>query len=104
MAFVLTNVVGTVNLLNAAKILGRQLRWQKIFTMFQQMEVYGELHNPEDLLKLQLMTRLYIFCFKSSSDREGAYGNTYKMPVVITNCSNNYGPNHFPEVDSFDDS
>jgi dTDP-glucose 4,6-dehydratase len=101
MAFVYTNVVGTCNLLNSAKSI-----WQangyggKRFYHVSTDEVYGELHNPEDFFTetTPYDPRSPYSASKASSDHfVRAYGNTYKMPVVITNCSNNYGPNHFPE-------
>lgn len=103
LSFVMTNVVGTVNLLNAAKN-----HWKDSETAFEGKrfyhvstdEVYGSLHNPEDFF---LETTSYdpqspYSASKAASDHfVRAYGNTYKMPVVLSNCSNNYGPNHFPE-------
>jgi hypothetical protein len=59
MAFVLTNVVGTVNLLNAAKILGKAIMTAKDFTMFQQMKfMVSYITLKISLLKLQLMTHV----------------------------------------------
>ena len=63
-------------------------------------EVYGELHNPEDFFTetTPYDPRSPYSASKASSDHfVRAYGNTYKLPIVVTNCSNNYGPNHFPE-------
>lgn len=100
MAFVLTNVVGTVNLLNAAKNTWKGNYDSKRFYHVSTDEVYGELHNPEDFFTETTAydPRSPYSASKASSDHfVRAYGNTYKMPVVITNCSNNYGPNHFPE-------
>jgi dTDP-glucose 4,6-dehydratase len=101
MAFVMTNVIGTCNLLNAAKNAWKASGYEdKRFYHVSTDEVYGELHNPEDFF---LETTAYdprspYSASKASSDHfVRAYGNTYKLPVVITNCSNNYGPNHFPE-------
>jgi len=100
MAFVMTNVIGTCNLLNAAKTIWKDNMEDKRFYHVSTDEVYGELHNPEDFF---LETTAYdprspYSASKASSDHfVRAYGNTYKLPVVITNCSNNYGPNHFPE-------
>ena len=100
MAFVMTNVIGTCNLLNAAKTIWKDNMEGKRFYHVSTDEVYGELHNPEDFF---LETTAYdprspYSASKASSDHfVRAYGNTYKLPVVITNCSNNYGPNHFPE-------
>jgi dTDP-glucose 4,6-dehydratase len=110
MAFVMTNVIGTCNLLNAAKTIwkddltptlsNREGVNAKRFYHVSTDEVYGELHNPEEFF---LETTPYdprspYSASKASSDHfVRAYGSTYKLPVVITNCSNNYGPNHFPE-------
>ncbi|WP_128542997.1 dTDP-glucose 4,6-dehydratase, partial [Larkinella soli] len=100
MAFVMTNVVGTVNLLNAAKN-----RWQgafegKRFYHVSTDEVYGSLHRPEEFFT---ETTPYdpqspYSASKAASDHfVRAYHNTYGLPVVVSNCSNNYGPHHFPE-------
>jgi dTDP-glucose 4,6-dehydratase len=100
MAFVMTNVIGTCNLLNAAKTIWKDNMEGKRFYHVSTDEVYGELHNPEEFF---LETTPYdprspYSASKASSDHfVRAYGSTYKLPVVITNCSNNYGPNHFPE-------
>jgi dTDP-glucose 4,6-dehydratase len=108
--FVFTNVVGTVNLLNAAKKhwlndananlnTGPQTPNSKLFYHVSTDEVYGALgdtglfteetpydpHSPYS-------------ASKAASDHfVRAYADTYDLPVVITNCSNNYGPYHFPE-------
>lgn len=100
MEFVMTNVIGTVNLLNAAKELWKNNYEGKRFYHVSTDEVYGELHNPEDFFTetTPYDPRSPYSASKASSDHfVRAYGNTYKLPVVITNCSNNYGPNHFPE-------
>jgi dTDP-glucose 4,6-dehydratase len=101
MAFVYTNVVGTCNLLNASKSIWQANGFEgKRFYHVSTDEVYGELHNPEDFFTetTPYDPRSPYSASKASSDHfVRAYGNTYKMPVVITNCSNNYGPNHFPE-------
>ncbi|MEZ0611193.1 dTDP-glucose 4,6-dehydratase [Fibrella sp. WM1] len=108
MSFVMTNVVGTVNLLNAAKNCwkasesagGAPAFEGKRFYHVSTDEVYGSLHNPDEFF---LETTPYdpqspYSASKAASDHfVRAYGNTYKMPVVLSNCSNNYGPNHFPE-------
>ena len=100
MAFVMTNIIGTCNLLNAAKTTWKNKMEGKRFYHVSTDEVYGELHNPEEFF---LETTPYdprspYSASKASSDHfVRAYGSTYKLPVVITNCSNNYGPNHFPE-------
>ncbi len=99
--FVMTNVVGTVNLLNAAKNLwaNNLSSGKKLFYHVSTDEVYGSLgetgffseetsydpHSPYS-------------ASKASSDHfVRAYFDTYKMPVVVSNCSNNYGSFHFPE-------
>ena len=100
MAFVMTNVIGTCNLLNATKTIWKDNMDGKLFYHVSTDEVYGELHNPEEFF---LETTPYdprspYSASKASYDHfVRAYGSTYKLPVVITNCSNNYGPNHFPE-------
>lgn len=99
MEFVMTNVIGTVNLLNAARH-----NWQndfegKRFYHISTDEVYGSLgatgfftettaydpHSPYSASKA------------SSDHMVRAYHDTFNLPVVISNCSNNYGPNQFPE-------
>ncbi|MEA5138052.1 dTDP-glucose 4,6-dehydratase [Arcicella rigui] len=101
MAFVMTNVVGTCNLLNAAKNTWKEAGYEgKRFYHVSTDEVYGELHNPEDFFTetTPYDPRSPYSASKASSDHfVRAYGNTYKLPIVVTNCSNNYGPNHFPE-------
>ena len=100
MEFVMTNVVGTVNLLNTAKNAWKADFSGKLFYHVSTDEVYGSLHNPEEFF---LETTAYdpqspYSAAKASSDHfVRAYHNTYKMPVVISNCSNNYGENQFPE-------
>ena len=99
MEFIMTNVVGTVNLLNAAKNLWKANEEGKLFYHVSTDEVYGSLGETG----LFLETTPYdpqspYSSSKASSDHfVRAYGNTYGMPYVISNCSNNYGPNQFPE-------
>jgi dTDP-glucose 4,6-dehydratase len=99
-AFVKTNVIGTCNLLNAAKNAWKGNYEGKRFYHISTDEVYGELHNPEEFF---LETTSYdprspYSASKASSDHfVRAYHNTYGLPIVVSNCSNNYGPNHFPE-------
>lgn len=100
MAFVVTNVVGTVNLLNAARKAWKDDLANHLFYHVSTDEVYGELHDPSEffLETTKYDPRSPYSASKASSDHfVRAYHNTYKMPVVISNCSNNYGPNHFPE-------
>ena len=100
MAFVLTNVIGTVNLLNAARVSWKGKEEGRRFYHVSTDEVYGELHDPNEFF-LEITKydpRSPYSASKASSDHfVRAYNNTYKLPVVISNCSNNYGPNHFPE-------
>jgi dTDP-glucose 4,6-dehydratase len=97
--FVFTNIVGTVNLLNAALSIWRDNSEGKLFYHISTDEVYGSLgadglftettpYDPQSPYSAS----------KASSDHMvRAYHNTFKLPVVISNCSNNYGPNQFPE-------
>ncbi len=98
MAFIQTNVVGTVNLLNVAKELWKGLPDRRFYHVSTD-EVYGSLgedglftettpYNPQSPYSAS----------KAASDHfVRAYGNTYGLAYVLSNCSNNYGPNHFPE-------
>lgn len=99
LAFVHTNIVGTVNLLNAARDLWKDNFVNKRFYHVSTDEVYGSL-GAEGLFT---ETTAYdpnspYSASKASSDHfVRAYGETYGLPFVLSNCSNNYGPNHFPE-------
>ncbi|MFN8437270.1 MAG: dTDP-glucose 4,6-dehydratase [Cytophagales bacterium] len=100
MDFVMTNVVGTVNLLNICKELWKGNYENHRFYHISTDEVFGSLHNPEDFFT---ETTSYdpqspYSASKAASDHfVRAYHNTYGLQVVLSNCSNNYGPNHFPE-------
>jgi dTDP-glucose 4,6-dehydratase len=99
LSFVKTNVIGTMNLLNAAKKQWKGKEQGKRFYHISTDEVYGSL-GTEGLFT---ETTSYdpnspYSASKASSDHfVRAYGETYGLPYVISNCSNNYGPNHFPE-------
>jgi dTDP-glucose 4,6-dehydratase len=99
LSFVKTNVIGTMNLLNAARKQWKGNEEGKRFYHISTDEVYGSL-GAEGLFT---ETTPYdpnspYSASKASSDHfVRAYGETYGLPYVITNCSNNYGPNHFPE-------
>ena len=99
LSFVKTNVIGTMNLLNAAKNAWKGNYDGKRFYHISTDEVYGSLGETG----LFTETTPYdpnspYSASKASSDHfVRAYGETYGLPYVITNCSNNYGPNHFPE-------
>lgn len=99
MAFILTNIIGTVNLLNAAKIAWGNNPDNKKFYHISTDEVYGSLENGGYFTEeTPYDPKSPYSASKASSDHlVRAYFNTYKLPVVISNCSNNYGPNHFPE-------
>lgn len=99
MEFVYTNIIGTVNLLNAARN-----RWDgdeqgKRFYHISTDEVYGSLGESGFFVETTAYDpRSPYSASKASSDHlVRAYHHTYKLPVVISNCSNNYGPYQFPE-------
>ncbi|WP_417329137.1 dTDP-glucose 4,6-dehydratase [Halomonas cupida] len=103
--FIQTNIIGTYHLLEAARSYWNSLQQQQPERSFRfhhisTDEVYGDLEGPEDLFT---ETTPYApsspySASKASSDHlVRAWGRTYGLPVVITNCSNNYGPYHFPE-------
>jgi dTDP-glucose 4,6-dehydratase len=99
MAFVKTNVFGTVNLLNAARKQWQDAVTEKRFYHVSTDEVYGSL-GAEGLFTESTAydPNSPYSASKASSDHfVRSYGATYGLPYVITNCSNNYGPNHFPE-------
>lgn len=98
-AFVFTNIVGTVNLLNSALNIWGENKAGKLFYHISTDEVFGSLgkdgyfteRSPYD-------PKSPYSASKASSDHMvRAYGHTYGLPVIVSNCSNNYGPNQFPE-------
>lgn len=97
--FVKTNVLGTVNLLNSAKSTWKGNCDGKRFHHVSTDEVYGTLGETGFFSeKTPYDPNSPYSASKASSDHfVRAYGETYGLPFVITNCSNNYGPNHFPE-------
>ena len=99
MAFVNTNVIGTVNLLNAAKKLWNNDFEGKRFHHISTDEVFGALGDSGYFTEeTSYDPHSPYSASKAASDHfVRAYHDTYGLPVVITNCSNNYGPNHFPE-------
>ena len=99
MAFIQTNILGTLNLLTAAKELWNG-NWEgKRFYHISTDEVYGSLGDEGFFYETTAYDpRSPYSASKASSDHlVRAYYHTYGLPVVISNCSNNYGPNHFPE-------
>lgn len=99
MEFVLTNVVGTVNLLNVAKSKWKNLE-DKVFYHISTDEVYGSLSLDDPMFSetTSYDPRSPYSSSKASSDHfVRAYFHTYGMPIKISNCSNNYGSHQFPE-------
>ncbi|MFT6916120.1 MAG: dTDP-glucose 4,6-dehydratase [Motiliproteus sp.] len=102
--FIQTNVIGTYNLLQAALVHWRSLdcarQAQFRFHHISTDEVYGDLEGPQALFS---ETTAYApsspySASKASADHlVRAWHRTYGLPVVLSNCSNNYGPYHFPE-------
>ncbi len=103
-AFIETNIVGTYTLLEAARAYWNALTEDKKsafrFHHISTDEVYGDLHSTDDFFT---ETTPYApsspySASKASSDHlVRAWLRTYGLPTLITNCSNNYGPYHFPE-------
>jgi dTDP-glucose 4,6-dehydratase len=99
LAFALTNVIGTVSLLQAAKESWEGSMDGKRFYHISTDEVYGSLGKEGFFTEETAYDpRSPYSASKASSDHfVRAYYHTYGMPVVLSNCSNNYGPFHFPE-------
>lgn len=102
--FIDTNIVGTFNLLEAARhyyeSLEEDKREQFRFHHISTDEVYGDLEGTEDLFTEETSyapSSPYSASKAASDHLVRAWGRTYGLPVIITNCSNNYGPYHFPE-------
>lgn len=111
-AFIETNIVGTYVLLEAARKYWQTLEGEKKqgfrFHHISTDEVYGDLPHPDDWdnkNSLPLFTENTAYApsspysaSKASSDHlVRAWHRTYNLPTIVTNCSNNYGPYHFPE-------
>ena len=102
--FIQTNIVGTFNLLEAARAYWQQMSSEKLaafrFHHISTDEVYGDLHGTDDLFT---ETTPYApsspySASKASSDHlVRAWLRTYGLPTIVTNCSSNYSPYHFPE-------
>jgi dTDP-glucose 4,6-dehydratase len=102
--FIKTNITGTFNLLEAARkyYTGLNISEQKCFRFhhISTDEVYGDLEGTDDLFTEQTPyspSSPYSASKAASDHLVRAWGRTYGLPIVITNCSNNYGPYHFPE-------
>ncbi|MEM6642737.1 MAG: dTDP-glucose 4,6-dehydratase [Bacteroidota bacterium] len=98
MAFIEANVIGTVTLLNVAKEYWSGANDRRFYHVSTD-EVYGSLGAEGFFLESTAYDPKSPYsASKAASDHfVRAYGNTYDLPYVISNCSNNYGPNHFPE-------
>ncbi len=97
--FVVTNVLGTVNLLNAARLIWNGQYTDRLFYHVSTDEVYGELGDHGKFTETTPYSPNSPYsASKASSDHfVRAYHHTYGLPVKISNCSNNYGSHHFPE-------
>lgn len=102
--FIQTNIVGTYQLLDIARGYWEQLAPEKktlfVFHHVSTDEVYGDLDGPEGFFTEDTAydpSSPYSASKASSDHLARAWHRTYGFPVVITNCSNNYGPYHFPE-------
>ncbi|MBZ6759124.1 dTDP-glucose 4,6-dehydratase [Klebsiella grimontii] len=103
-AFIQTNLIGTFTLLEAARQYWSALDMaQKQTFRFHHIstdEVYGDLHGTDDLFTEETPyapSSPYSASKAGSDHLVRAWNRTYGLPVVVTNCSNNYGPYHFPE-------
>ncbi len=103
-AFIQTNVVGTYSLLQAALKYWKTLSGERSalfrFHHISTDEVYGDLVGSEELFTEETSyapSSPYSASKAASDHLVRAWGRTYGMPVLVTNCSNNYGPYHFPE-------
>lgn len=99
MEFIYTNVIGTVNLLNSARAIWKENLSGKRFYHISTDEVYGSLGQEGAFTETTPYDPHSPYsAAKASSDHfVRAYHDTFQLPTVISNCSNNYGPNQFPE-------
>lgn len=97
--FVYTNIIGTVNLLNAARDRWKANYSDHLFYHISTDEVFGSLGNTGFFTESSPYAPNSPYsASKASSDHfVRAYYETYHLPTIVSNCSNNYGPNHFPE-------
>ena len=100
LAFVRTNIIGTLNLMNAAREIWKDDKSKdNLFYHISTDEVYGTLGESGLFTeKNPYSPNSPYSASKAGSDHfVRAYGETYNFPYLISNCSNNYGPNQFPE-------
>ncbi len=97
--FIKTNIIGTTNLLNSCRKYWTSDLENKLFYHISTDEVYGSLGDTGLFTEeTSYDPKSPYSASKASSDHlVRAYNHTYKLPAVISNCSNNYGPNQFPE-------
>lgn len=102
--FIQTNIVGTYSLLESARVYWNHLNSEKKaqfrFHHISTDEVYGDLDNPNDFFTEETPyspSSPYSASKASSDHLVRAWHRTYGLPVIVSNCSNNYGPYHFPE-------
>ena len=102
--FIQTNLVGTYTLLEASRRhwlgLGDDCKARFRFHHISTDEVFGDLEGPEDLFREDTPyapSSPYSASKAGSDHLVRAWARTYGLPVLVTNCSNNYGPYHFPE-------
>jgi len=99
MEFITTNILGTVNLLNAARLIWEKTTEGKRFYHISTDEVYGSLGEEGIFTERSPYDPHSPYsASKASADHlVRAYHHTFGLPVVLSNCSNNYGPFQFPE-------
>jgi len=97
--FALTNIIGTINLLQTARNFWKQEMSGKRFYHISTDEVYGSAESGSFFTEnTPIDPRSPYSASKAGSDHfVTAFGNSYGLPTLISRCSNNYGPNHFPE-------
>lgn len=96
--FALTNIIGTIRVLKAAQTAWHDNYEGKMFYHISTDEVYGSIANGYFTETTSLDPRSPYSASKASSDHFVlAFNNTYGLPAMISRCSNNYGPYHFPE-------
>jgi dTDP-glucose 4,6-dehydratase len=96
--FALTNIIGTIRLLKAAQTVWHENYTDKLFYHISTDEVYGSIASGYFTEETSLDPRSPYSASKASSDHFVlAFNNSYGLPTLISRCSNNYGPYHFPE-------